>query len=229
MELGEAFRDIFQDYRALYEKTGICGDIRLYNLRYWKKQGKTRDVLLDVDDLDEKPRPFPISAREQRPRMTYMPLELLDRLYAGRPPIHFYRFDLESLFYIMLAVSGHYCNGKKVNTEQWLLLSLAELRTEKSNFLFRGIIPTPTSNFPGFKELNQSLRALFREGFIAQADAREKGVDRSNFEHQTLGGVVTFDAFEAILDKHLALWTGVPLSNNAQQHFSEIELPSTRS
>ncbi|KAF7340708.1 hypothetical protein MSAN_02099100 [Mycena sanguinolenta] len=224
MELGRAFHDIFKSYRALYEKAGIRGDIRLYNLRYWRRDGSTRGALLDLDDLDEKPRPFPMSAREQRPYMAYMALELLDRIDAGRPlPVHhdIYRIDLESLFYIVLAVSCHYCNGKQIKTEEWPFLRTADLRMEKSNFLFRGVIPAPTPNFPGFKGLNQSLRALFREGFIAQADAREEGPGMSNFDRKTLGGVVTFDTFEAILDRHLALWTGVPLSDNSRQEHLE--------
>ncbi|KAF7340699.1 Protein kinase [Mycena sanguinolenta] len=213
-EFGDAFRDVFQSCRGLYENSGLVhGDIRLQNLKYWKQNGKTRGVLVDLDEMDEKPRKRLKPAQETRP---YMSLELLHP-NSPLPPVHYYRFDLESLFYAMLFVSCHYHEGKEIAEperpfEQWLHwrhLGLTELYRRKSMFLSFAVVPVPTSNFAGFVELFHYLRKLFRDGYLAQADVRtlECAGVKSTFDPETLGGRVTFDTFQKILDEHLPSFT----------------------
>ncbi|KAF7340698.1 Other 1 protein kinase [Mycena sanguinolenta] len=210
-ELGEAFRGIFRCYRWLYEKAHIVHrDISLSNLMFRTVNGKIYGVLNDFDlsvDMNAEPR-FP-SDSEQRPgTLPYMALELL----APRPPPprHFYRFDLESLFYAMLIASCHYHDGKKIEDrpfEEWQHLAPTALCYRKNSFLNLGPVPAPTSNFANFDDLNWDLRAMFREGFHAQAKddyMRRQFAHKSNFDQETFGGLVTFDTFEQILDQHLA-------------------------
>ncbi|KAF7340697.1 Protein kinase [Mycena sanguinolenta] len=215
MELGQVFRDIFQHYRALYEKAGLIhGDIRLNNLRYCKKDRKNRGILIDLDENDKT---RPIFTQKTG---SYMALDLLaPRL---RPPCHFYRFDLESLFYVMLAVSCHYHNGKKVAhppLETWQHLS-TQLYLEKYFFMHKGPVPIPTPNFGKFMALNVELHAMFADGYDAQSKdirMRFRPTYESAFDPETLGGHLTFDAFQRILDKHLPLLTFLVVSKYPSQ------------
>ncbi|KAF7340706.1 Protein kinase [Mycena sanguinolenta] len=166
-ELGHAFRDIFECYRDLYEKAGVVhGDISVNNLMYRKINGKISGVLADLDGMDKRPCPT------RGTHLPYMALELL----APPPPPHFYRHDLESLFYVILIVSCHYHEGKKTEDrplETWQHLAPEELYDQKSSFFLHGPVPTPTPNFDKLKLLNEDLHTMFANGFIAQANDKK--------------------------------------------------------
>ncbi|KAF7340707.1 Other 1 kinase [Mycena sanguinolenta] len=197
VELGEAFRDIFQSYRALHEKSGVThGDIGIHNLRYRKKDGQTRGVLVDLDEMENPKRLNPAT----RPYMAR------DLLYPGPPPLHLYRFDLESLLYTMVIVLCSYENGQEIENppfETWEELETDALLTEKIIF-FGGPVPMPTVNFIDIYGVNRALSKLFRDGCHARIDATlfDNSLDPT-FDNDTLGGHVTFDTFERILDEHL--------------------------
>ncbi|KAJ7221120.1 hypothetical protein C8J57DRAFT_1482502 [Mycena rebaudengoi] len=199
-ELSEAFRGIFKCYRWLYEKAGIMHrDISLNNLMYRKINGKIYGVLNDFDLsvlLNNEPR----STSNQRTGTE--PYMALDLLVTGRPPRHLYRFDLESLFYIIAYVVGQYHNGKKIDNppfDAWDHLPTTALRAEKWRFLSERL-PLPTQNFLSFSNLNVALRRIFQTGYSAREYAKEE--DRS-FDNTTLDGNVDFDKFQAILATHL--------------------------
>ncbi|KAJ7445440.1 hypothetical protein FB451DRAFT_1148766 [Mycena latifolia] len=188
-ELGEAFRGIFKCYRWLYEKAGIMHrDISRNNLMYRKIAGEVYGVLNDFDLsvlLANEPR----STSNQRTGTE--PYMALDLLVTGPPPPHIYRFDLESLFYVIAYVVCQYHDGKKIDNppfDAWDHLFLAEP------------IPNPTSTFLSFNNLNIALRRIFHTGYNARADAKE---DVLPFDDITLGDNIDFDKFEAILVTNL--------------------------
>ncbi|KAJ7917811.1 hypothetical protein B0H13DRAFT_1608040, partial [Mycena leptocephala] len=200
-ESSEAFHGIFKCYRWLYEKAGIMHrDISRNNLMYRQINGKVYGVLNDFDLsvlLNKEPR----STSNQRTGTE--PYMAMDLLVTGPPPPHLYRFDLESLFYVIAYVVCQYHEGKKIDDlpfDEWDHLGTKALRKSKKAFLGTAI-PNPTSNYLSFNDLNMELRKLFRDGYNAQEDASEKR--DSSFDNPTLGDNVDFDKFEAILKTHL--------------------------
>ncbi|KAJ7718758.1 hypothetical protein DFH07DRAFT_933460 [Mycena maculata] len=200
-ELGEAFRGIFKCYRWLYEKAGIMHrDISRNNLMYRKISGKVYGVLNDFDLsvlLANEPR----STSKQRTGTE--PYMALDLLVTGPPPPHIYRFDLESLFYVIAYVVCQYHDGKKIDNppfDAWDDLGTEALQTTKRSFLMLPV-PDPTSNFLSFNNLNVALRRIFLTGYNARTFATEES-DHS-FANITLGGNVDFDTFQAILGTNL--------------------------
>ncbi|KAF7326535.1 Other 1 protein kinase [Mycena venus] len=187
-------------YRWLHEKAGIVHrDISRNNLMYREIDGKVYGVLNDFDlsvFRDKEPR----STSKQRTGTE--PYMAMDLLVIGPPPPHLYRFDLESLFYVIAYVVCQYHEGKKIDNppfEVWDYLPTTGLRAKKTQFL-ADPIPNPTSNFLSFNNLNIALRRMFRTGYNARADAKEEDLP---FDDTTLGGNINFDKFEAILETNL--------------------------
>ncbi|KAJ7206586.1 hypothetical protein GGX14DRAFT_367078 [Mycena pura] len=166
---------------------GACDELRAQRL-----------AVLNIDLsvlLDEEPR----SASKQRTRTA--PYMAMDLLVTGRPPPHIYRFDLESLFYVVAYVV---CNGKKIDPpfDAWDHLGTEALHMIKTKFL-ANVIPEPTSNLLSFKNLNVALRRIFQRGYNDRVFAKE---DRDlSFNNTTLGNNVNvdLDKFETILETNL--------------------------
>ncbi|KAF8146385.1 hypothetical protein K438DRAFT_1628156 [Mycena galopus ATCC 62051] len=205
-ELGEAVHGIFKCYRWLYERPRIMHrDISVDNLMFRRIDGKIFGVLNDFDlsvVLSDSP-----STSEQRTGTA--PYMALDLLMPGLPPPHLYRFDLESLFYVMVVVSCSYEDGAEIENppfDEWEHLGTAKLWDQKTIF-FCNLVPPPTPGFVGFNNLNQSLAMLFVNGFRARRShelraSLGRGL-ATDFDDRTLGGHVTFDTFERILEENL--------------------------
>ncbi|KAJ7194098.1 hypothetical protein GGX14DRAFT_378269, partial [Mycena pura] len=201
-ELSKAFHGIFKCYRWLFETAGIMHrDISRNNLMYRMIDGKFYGVLNDFD--------LAVLLNEKEPRSTSKqrtgtePYMAMDLLVTGRPPPHLYRFDLESLFYVIAYVVCQYNNGKKIDNppfDPWDHLGTGALRAVRAEFL-ANVIPGPTSNFLSFKNLNVALRRIFQRGYNDRVNAKEEG-DLS-FCNTTLGNNVDFDKFETILKNNL--------------------------
>ncbi|KAF8180343.1 hypothetical protein K438DRAFT_1976869 [Mycena galopus ATCC 62051] len=196
VELAEAFRGVFDCYRELYEKAGMThGDINFNTIMFRRKDGKIHGVLVDLDDMDEQER-RPTSSRNK----PYMSLDLLEHCPL---PIHPYRFDLEALFYAIVFASCRYSEGKESDFQWWHHSETSTLVVQKRLF-FANRIPNPASGFVAFYDMNRFLHRMFRDAYNARIDATTfDGVLDPSFDDNTLGGRVTFDTFERLLDEHL--------------------------
>ncbi|KAF8180345.1 hypothetical protein K438DRAFT_2021435 [Mycena galopus ATCC 62051] len=187
-ELGEAFRGIFRCYRWLYEHPRIMHcDISLNNLIRLEPR-----LLVDIETTHRNPALYGTGPS-----------------YAWSPSPHLYRFDLESLFYVMVVISCSYEDGEEIENppfDEWEHLGSAKLWNQKSLF-FCNLVPPPTPGFVGFNNLNQSLAMLFVNGFRARRSHELRASlgrgPATGFDHVTLGGHVTFDTFERTLEEHL--------------------------
>ena len=131
-------------------------------------------------------------------------------LLAPLPPKRMYRHDLESLFYIIFFAS-RYREGKEIANLSllgWSDYGMRDLLRVKGSFL-SGLALQPTNSSPTIKLWAGSFRGLFRYGFIArnkhlEASSRAVLANSSTqpvvFDDETLGGIVNFDKFSAILD-----------------------------
>ncbi|KAJ6474756.1 hypothetical protein C8R45DRAFT_834633, partial [Mycena sanguinolenta] len=181
--------------RWLHENPGIMPrDISLNNLIYRRVGDKVHGVLNDFDLAVIMTDTNPSTSKQRTGPEPYMALDLL---VLGPPPLHLYRFDLESLFYVIVVVTQHYHEGKEVANpryKMWEFLGAEDLKEKKQSF-FSDRLPPPQ---PGFLELQLmvSLFLLIRDGYNDRVTADMLGKD---FVHETLGEKVTFDTFAAIL------------------------------
>ncbi|KAJ7845781.1 hypothetical protein B0H13DRAFT_2209083 [Mycena leptocephala] len=206
-ELSEAFHGIFKCYRWLYEKAGIMHrDISRNNLMYRVIDGKIYGVLNDFDlsVLTKGPRS---TSNQRTGTEPYMAVDLL--VPTGPPPPHLCRFDLESLFYVLVYVVCQYHNGKKIDNppfDDWDHLPTTVLSAVKTQFLAKSISVPPTSNFLTLQKLTLLLHKMFRDAHNARADANTfatLGLASTTFDDDTLGDHITFDKFEKIMVDNL--------------------------
>ncbi|KAJ6529869.1 hypothetical protein DFH09DRAFT_153470 [Mycena vulgaris] len=206
-DLSQAFHGIFKCYRWLYEEAGIMHrDISRNNLMYRKIGDKIYGVLNDFDLSvlwDSEPR----STSKQRTGTE--PYMALDLLVTGPPPRHLYRFDLESLFYVIMSVVCQYHNGKKIDNPPfaaWYHVPTQTLRTEKHTFLATTMTVSTTSNFLAFRRLNVLLHELFSDAYQARRKANTQAMlnlASTTFQEDTLGGHITFNKFQKVMEDNL--------------------------
>ncbi|KAF8877694.1 hypothetical protein BD779DRAFT_1401350, partial [Infundibulicybe gibba] len=192
----------------LYKKCKILhGDISINNLMYRKNRDGTHGVLNDFDLARSRLAVGPESKQRTGTRQ-FMALDLLDTKKSYR---HFYRHDLESIFYVMVF---HFCGhdqGKKAtypSLQDWLEVSNKALWEKKYAFLGRSMPPTIKRFSPlaiWLRELSHMFRRGYRsrEDHEATRDSNSKPFDESKplelFDEETLGGNVTFAKFKGIL------------------------------
>ncbi|KAJ7265409.1 hypothetical protein B0H12DRAFT_1004403, partial [Mycena haematopus] len=135
-ELIEAFHDVFKCYRWLFEEARIIHrDISRNNVMCRRIGGKVHGVLNDFDLAVSRDALSDSTSKQRTGTLPYMALDLLR---PGPPPLHIYRFDLESLFYVMVCIIYQYHEGKKIEKppfEIWGRLGMADLCQKKSVFL----------------------------------------------------------------------------------------------
>ncbi|KAJ7221239.1 hypothetical protein GGX14DRAFT_540485 [Mycena pura] len=206
-ELSKAFHGIFKCYKWLYEKAGIMHrDISRNNLMYREVEGKVYGVLNDFD-LSVLIHKEPRSTSKQRTGTE--PYMAVDLLVTGPPPPHLYRFDLESLFYVMVYIVCQYHEGKKIDSppfELWDHLPTITLRAVKQAFLSNAMTTIPTSNFLALRRSILLLHQMFRDAYNARANAQTLALldpSPTSPMKDPLDGLITFDEFEKILVANL--------------------------
>jgi hypothetical protein len=121
-----------------------------------------------------------------------------------------YHHDLESMFYVLVWITSRFNNGKELiepPLQEWADLGGMALIKEKNSFIMSEP-PPPTSEFDALGRWVVSLQKMMRKGFSARTEyrselaiaVRSKAMHPPAFEDETLGGFVTFDTFQAILD-----------------------------
>ena len=158
------------------------------------------DMASHLDDKGEVPT---LTARHRTGTIPFMACDLL----VDKPPVHIYRHDLESFFYILVWAAVHFDikNKKRLPThaalklwddnsleivggaKAWLLLEYARaeaifchVRDEFSDVLQSWIIPLWDLFYDGFKSIPHRGR-------------------RGDYDYDTLGGNITFHKFMAAL------------------------------
>ncbi|KAJ7681464.1 hypothetical protein B0H14DRAFT_2299561, partial [Mycena olivaceomarginata] len=97
-ELAEAFKQIFECYRWLYEGPKIMHrDVSISNLMFQRIDGKLYGVLNDFDLAAFHDGSVPSTSKQRTGTKPFMARDLLDH----PPPRHLYRHDLESFLYVL--------------------------------------------------------------------------------------------------------------------------------
>ncbi|KAK7028559.1 other 1 protein kinase [Favolaschia claudopus] len=208
-ELGHAFLGIFRCCRWLYERCRLMHrNINLCNLMYRRIDGKVHGVLAGFD-LAVVLNEHSYEPHSENP-LAFVACDLVDPSPLFPVDQYLYRFDLESLFYALALAICHYEHGMLIPPEKqpfkcWHRLEPTRLFPEKICFFFDSLRRwKPTPQFSSLYWLVVYLRALFKHGLSARDDFRyrkeaETGVASDDgFDGDTLGGHVTFDAFEAV-------------------------------
>ncbi|KAJ7614203.1 hypothetical protein DFH06DRAFT_1484423 [Mycena polygramma] len=198
-ELALAFKGVVKCHRWLYETAKILQrDVSVDNLMFrTSKEGTVYGVLNDYDLAEfYKPEPQPPSSKQRTGTKPYMAIDLLVR----NPPKHQYRHDLESFLYVLVFLT---CEIGRSDLDTWNNLGMDGLRKDKTTAMNTTGFPRQTPECAVFYGWVGRLRALFRKGYAERERHQEDlqfGGAEGAFDELTLGGVVTGDAFEAILD-----------------------------
>ncbi|KAJ7357242.1 hypothetical protein DFH08DRAFT_736677 [Mycena albidolilacea] len=196
-DLGRAFYDIFLCYRWLYETVGIMQrDISLNNLMFRKIDDKVYGVLNDFDlavywkDLSQS---------TSKQRTGTKPFMARDLLVLDNPPAHTYRFDLESLFYVMVFAVYHYHDKKEIKNPPYKLWEElgTEALLEKKEAFFAHELLEPTKNFAPLKPLIKDIYDLFAVFFTKRLVAPEIRKQMKSV------GEVDFNEVQRIFETHL--------------------------
>ncbi|KAF8874972.1 hypothetical protein BD779DRAFT_1450466, partial [Infundibulicybe gibba] len=179
-------------------------DISINNLMYRRENGRTHGVLNDFDlaSCGEFTGP---QSRQRTGTKQFMAYDLLD---PHKSHSHFYRHDLESIFYVMVF---HFCGhhqGEEIpfSLRDWSEISGGMLWKSKIAFL-NEIPPSTTDHYVPLWNWIIKLSLIFRRGYSARVDfATSALLNDSNadgglkpFNEETLGGHVTFDVFLGII------------------------------
>ncbi|KAF8877704.1 hypothetical protein BD779DRAFT_1556681, partial [Infundibulicybe gibba] len=158
------YRDIVRCYEWLYKKCKILhGDISINNLMYRKSHNGIHGVLNDFDLARSRLDVGPQSKQRTGTRQ-FMALDLLD---TKKSYSHFYRHDLESVFYVMVF---HFCGhdqGKEAtypSLQDWLEVSNKALWEKKKAFLGSDM-PSTTKRFAPLAIWLEELSHMFHQGY----------------------------------------------------------------
>ncbi|KAJ7120363.1 hypothetical protein C8R44DRAFT_623746, partial [Mycena epipterygia] len=202
--------------RWLYETAEIMHrDISLNNLMFRVKAGRVCGVLNDFDLSAVLDASSPSTSKQCTGTKPYMALDLL---VLGLPPSHLWRFDLESLFYVLLFLTCHYHEGMVIENPpltRWEHIGTEVFCDAKTAFFLRKC-PEPTPSLLPLHSWTVRLHAMFADGYGARARAARMVNTLSDesdsesdpiplFYPDTLGDHVTFDKFEAIFNRELKL------------------------
>jgi len=181
-------------------------DISLNNLMLRVEGDKVYGVLNDFDLAVLRDVQSP-SSKQRTGTKPFMAIDLLHR----DAPIHMYRHDLESMFYVLLWITSRFHNGEEIANpplQDWADKDGMALLDRKRGFISYEAPPAPTPHFVSLRRCWViPMLKMIRSGFSMRANLLlEKETPESDtlyFDDETLGGLVTLDKFQAILDIQL--------------------------
>ena len=181
-------------------------DISLNNLMLRVEGDRVYGVLNDFDlavlrDVQSS------SSKQRTGTKPFMAIDLLHRDAS----IHMYRHDLESMFYVLLWITSRFHNGEEIVNpplQEWADKDDTYLLDKKRSFISHEAPPVPTPQFVSLRRCWViPMLKMIEEGFSARRRyLLEKETPESAtlyFDDETLGGLVTLDKFQAILDIQL--------------------------
>ncbi|KAJ3723114.1 kinase-like domain-containing protein [Lentinula raphanica] len=204
-ELAQVFYDILQIHQWLYECPRILHrDISMGNIMFRRIDGKVYGVLNDFDlscrlkDMDKGP-----TFKHRTGTRPFMSHELLN---PGWQDGHYYRHDIESLFYVVLCMACRYESPG---------VAAAEPRTyaewfsgiDKTLFFIGDFPPTITTqpHFAGFQRWLDSIYQLCSSGYMDARRIRMRsrvkgGTDgSSSFDWTTLNKRVSYAEMRLVM------------------------------
>ena len=180
-----------------------------------KKGDNVYAVLNDLDlsvDVDvQSP-----SSKHRTGTKPFMAIDLL----SAESAVHLYRHDLESLFYVLVWITSRFDEGVEIPNppfQKWAEGRLQEVKNLKIAFLKEPFL-SPTKRFISLGRHISSMRAMFNWERLwremkqevktrvledSMYDSGHGEPELSHFDDDTLGGSVTFDKFEKILNADL--------------------------
>jgi hypothetical protein len=170
-----------------------------------RKEGDKVYAVLNDFDLAVSTDSTSTSSKHRTGTKPFMAIDLIH----PDPTVHMYRHDLESMFYVLVWITSRFHNGQEIADpplQEWADNSGATLLKEKNSFLM-SVPPRRTAQFESFGRWVGSMKTMMRDGFSARRNYSEVGLAESPnlppFEHETLGGFVTFDKFQVVLNTKL--------------------------
>ncbi|KAJ6507677.1 hypothetical protein C8R47DRAFT_1208722 [Mycena vitilis] len=217
-ELAVAFKGIVNCHHWLYDAAKILHrDISLTNLVFQRIDEQFCGVLTDFDLTNPYGRGKSSMSKLHCGTRAYMAIDLL----VPRPPKHEYRHDLESFLYVLVFLT---CEIEGSQLAEWNDMGMEGLKNSKCTAMSLAKFPQQIDQFANFYGWVGRLRALFRDGYGDRGRHKDKlqfGDVEGPFDELTLGGAVTGDAFEAILDvRNLA-----PRKEKIDTHWASRALP----
>jgi len=208
------FIDTYLVHRWLYDHPGIFhGDLNPNNIMYRIIEGQVHGVLTDYDLSSWK---ATLSSKQVGGSILFMAQEIL----KGTSPVHLYRHDVESLFYVMLIICGHHTishtrvgsgDGGKLRVimragrlpyQSWLEEPSDVLGSLKESFFSNMEVIKLSSSFEGFRMWLQDLQCHFCKGFVLKNSHELQGKTVGShtdglalFDDETLGGCIDYSTF----------------------------------
>lgn len=122
-------------------------------------------------------------------------------LCTDEPVLHLYRHDLESLFYVLAWIGTRYDDGKRNNSNafaEWESGEWETIKKQKRALFSSGYeYPEETQSWMVDNWLIP-LGELFGKGYAARDQALAEGT-LADFDDETLGGHITYQAFYSII------------------------------
>ncbi|KAF5349786.1 hypothetical protein D9758_010216 [Tetrapyrgos nigripes] len=211
-DFAQVFYDILQIHRWLVDHAKILHrDISQNNIMYRVlKDGKVHGVLNDLDLASTLSMSRSHSSQTRSGTRPFMSHELLT---PNRPGLgHFYRHDLESIYYVMLILFANYDKVKEDGNAQKKGIQKVDNQheewfkgTDKEVAAFKWIAlnSVPTLQ-PLFSSLRQSIRQLsvfIRSGHNEAYTYITQEEEEVTFDEHTLNGHVTYDKFRAPMSR----------------------------
>ena len=197
----------FSGYRWLYEIPKILHrDISLDNLML-RKQGDNIYAVLNDFDLAVSADVKSMSSKHRTGTKPFMAIDLIH----PDPTVHLYRHDLESMFYVLVWITSRFHDGQEIMDpplQEWADSGSATLLREK-NYCLVSMPPRRTEQFESFGRCIISMQTIFHDGLwarsrhLSELSVGQQTSSPVHFADDTLGGLVTFDKFQTILDASL--------------------------
>ena len=170
---------------------------------------KIYGVLTDYDISLWTGSPNPNHTKTAQKYWIGTPLYMAQELLKGTSPVHLYRHDVESLFYVMLMTSARHSFGTSKRQEQrgwtrppyenWLNeRSYHTLGAIKNSFLWDGLAIELSPDFEDFRPWLDDLQDSFSMGFKRRPTKwspkpwRPAKPAPAPFDEETLGGYVEY-------------------------------------
>jgi len=160
-----------------------------------RKEGDKIYAVLNDFDLAVSADVKSISSKHRTGTKPFMAIDLL----GGEPTVHMYRHDLESLFYVLVWITSRFHEGVEIEKPPLQEWTEGEVVRVKTSFILTAPFQS-TIGFQSFRHWVTSMRKMFIDGLWAKSQVDSS---LSYFDNDTLGGWVTFDTFQSILDTDL--------------------------
>ncbi|KAF8883214.1 hypothetical protein CPB85DRAFT_395513 [Mucidula mucida] len=192
------------------------------------RRGRICGVLNDFD-LSSFRNAIGASSKQRTGTRPFMAHELHALDANGNPPVHLYRHDLESIFYLIILLTCAYALKKEPNDDgshlhanksspcySWFSMSDIDLHDKKYKLISRYTtlsIPVTHDSFQGFAAWIKHIYLRFERGMISKAKVEraaallndpDMDIDddlpaTTAFDEETMDGAVSYAAILAIL------------------------------